>query len=98
MSPPTTAVTRYRLHDAELFRTLMKRTGTGAEVTLRALGELVGIPHTTIGNVLSGTQDTVSGPTAEAIATVIGVDLLILWVPDQRAAVVQTVPHELVAA
>ncbi|MFE6103229.1 helix-turn-helix domain-containing protein [Streptomyces laurentii] len=97
MSPPTT-LPRYRLYNAKLFRMLMERTGTGAEVTLRELAEFVGIPHTTIGNVLAGSQETVSSKTAQAIAAAIGVDLLILWVPVQRAAAMQGTPRSLVAA
>ncbi|MFE6225424.1 helix-turn-helix domain-containing protein [Streptomyces sp. NPDC057854] len=81
---------RYRLAvDPELVRSLMKRTGTGARLTLRDLGEIVGIPHTTIGNVLTGDQESVAAETAQAIAATIGVDLLILWEPVERAAEMQ---------
>ncbi|MER8233534.1 helix-turn-helix transcriptional regulator [Streptomyces sp. NPDC094049] len=98
MSSPS--LPRYRLVNPTLFRMLMQRTGTGAQLTLRDLGDLVGIPHTTIGNVLAGDQESVSSETAQAIATTIGVDLLILWVPVERAAKMQpaAVVRELVAA
>ncbi|MFE5591503.1 helix-turn-helix domain-containing protein [Streptomyces sp. NPDC056549] len=89
---------RYRLYDAQRLRLLMERTGTGSELTLRELADFVGIPHTTIGNVLAGNQETVSGTTAQAIAAAIGVDLLVLWVPVQRAAEMQVTHRELVAA
>ncbi|MFE0036783.1 helix-turn-helix domain-containing protein [Streptomyces sp. NPDC059015] len=76
----------HRLVSAQLLRALMQRTGTGADVTVRELEGLTGVPRSTIGALLTGTQKSVPKPAAEQIAKAIGVDLLILWIPDERAA------------
>lgn len=75
----------YRLVDVSLFRQLMRRTGTGAPVTIRQLAAAVGIPHGTIGNLLTGEQDTVPAPTARALAQRVGVDLLVAFEPVCRS-------------
>lgn len=76
---------KYRLVSAELLRMLMRRTGTGAAITGRRLARDVGIAHGIIGELLTGARDTVSATTAQAVAQRIGVDLLILFVPAERA-------------
>ncbi|WP_079170989.1 MULTISPECIES: hypothetical protein [unclassified Streptomyces] len=80
------ALPLYRLVSADLLRTLMQRTGTGAPVSVRGLATKARVPHGTIGNLLTGEQSAVSAATAHAIAQAIGVDVLILWQPDERAA------------
>lgn len=84
----------YRLVGAGLFRQLMQRTGNGAPVTLRQLAADVGIPHGTIGNLLTGQQDTVPEPTATALAQRLGVDLLVIFEPVCRST---TTPAEYAA-
>lgn len=82
VSPRTTM---YRLVSIELFRQLMRRTGTGGPVTLRQLAAAVGIPHGTIGNLLTGQQETVPEATAQALAQRLGVDLLVAFEPICRS-------------
>ncbi|MFG2900924.1 helix-turn-helix domain-containing protein [Streptomyces zaomyceticus] len=74
-----------RLVSAELLRTLMQRTGTGKAVTIRQLARHAGVAHGVIGELLTGVRDTVSATAAQRIAQRIGVDLLILFVPSERA-------------
>ncbi|MGW6395444.1 helix-turn-helix domain-containing protein [Streptomyces sp. NPDC055103] len=76
---------KYRLVSADLLRTLMQRTGTGSAVTGRRLAKDAGISHGIIGMLLTGTRDTVSATTAQRIAQRIGVDLLVLFIPSERA-------------
>ncbi|MFE1770287.1 XRE family transcriptional regulator [Streptomyces sp. NPDC059008] len=75
----------YRLVDPNLLRTLMRRTGTGAPVTIRGLADAVGCSHSTIGNLLVEQQHSVPAATAHAIAARIGVDVLVLFAPTGRA-------------
>jgi plasmid maintenance system antidote protein VapI len=82
----------HRLVSPQLLRLLMQRTGTGAQLSIRELAAAIGIPHTTIGNLLAGDQESVAGETAYAIAAAVGVDVLVLWIPVERAAAVQLVP------
>ncbi|WP_147981934.1 hypothetical protein [Streptomyces sp. MS191] len=84
-TPDSTQFSLYKLLDRHLMERLMKRTGTGAAVTIRGLADLVGVPHGTIGNLLTGEQESVIEPTANAICGVIGVDLLILFAPHGRS-------------
>ncbi|NNJ04194.1 XRE family transcriptional regulator [Streptomyces sp. PKU-MA01144] len=82
----THPVPLYRLVSADLLRTLMRRTGTGASVSVRELAALAGIPHGTIGNLLTGEQEAVLASSAHSIAAAIGVDVLVLWIPEGRSA------------
>lgn len=75
----------YRLLDRDLLRRLMQRTGDGAGVSVRDLATAVGIPHGTVGNLLTGTQQSVPSAVAHAIARRIGVDVLVLFAPTGRA-------------
>lgn len=75
----------YLLIDPELLRTLMKRTGTGARITVRELAEAVDVHPSLVGFLLTGRQRTTTETTAKAIATRLGVDLLILWSPVGRS-------------
>ncbi len=84
----------YRLASIELFRQLMQRTGTGAPVTIRQLAAGVGIPHGTVGNLLTGEQDAVPEPTARALAHRVGVDLLVAFEEVSRST---TTPAEYAA-
>ncbi|MFD6281253.1 helix-turn-helix domain-containing protein [Streptomyces sp. NPDC060209] len=74
-----------RIYDRALLARLMKRTGTGAKLTTRGLAELVQVPNATIGALLNGDQRFLPREKAERIAVAIGVDLMILWVPCERA-------------
>jgi transcriptional regulator with XRE-family HTH domain len=75
----------FRLVDRTLLATLMKRTGSGASVSVRELAAQAGVSRSTIGNLLSGSQESVFAPTACQIATAIGVDVLILFTPTGRS-------------
>lgn len=75
----------HKLIDRELMQRLMQRTGTGSKVTVRQLAEVAGVPHGTIGNLLSGEQESVPAEVAYRIARRIGVDLLILFTPTGRS-------------
>jgi transcriptional regulator with XRE-family HTH domain len=76
---------RHRLVNADLLRQLMQRTGTGSRISIRDLADAAGVPHGTIGNLLTGEQYTVPADKAAAIARVIGVDVLILFEPLGRS-------------
>lgn len=76
---------KFRLVSADLLRTLMQRTGNGSAVTGRQLARDVGVAHGIVGELLTGVRDTVPATTAQAIAQRIGVDLLVLFVPSERA-------------
>lgn len=91
----------HQLVSPGLLRTLMQRTGTGARVTVRELAAAAGVPHGTIGNLLTGEQLSVPYSTAHAVAQRIGVDVLILFIPMGRATaatVRKVVPSEQVSA
>lgn len=75
----------YRLVSIELTRQLMERTGDGAPVTIRQLAAAAGVPHGTVGNLLTGTQDSVPADAAHAMAHRLGVDLLVVFKPVCRS-------------
>ncbi|WP_432247670.1 helix-turn-helix domain-containing protein [Streptomyces sanyensis] len=81
----TPTVLRYKLVNIGLLELLMKRTGRGDAVSIRQLAERAGVPRGTIGNLLTGEQEGVMPDAAERIAAAIGVDLLVLFIPVQRA-------------
>lgn len=81
----STPVLLYRLVSPALLRTLMRRTGTGEALSVRSLAARSGVGRGTIGNLLTGEQESIPEESARKIAAVIGVDILILWVPMQRA-------------
>ena len=83
----------YKLIDPELLRTLMKRTGSGASVSVRELATLTSIPRSTIGALLTGVQQSVPEASAHAIAEAIGVDVLILFTPVGRSVTLAAVPN-----
>lgn len=80
-----TPIPLFRLVDRDLLAKLMERTGTGAAVTGRELAAKAAVPRSTIGNLLTGEQESVFYPTACEIASAIGVDVLILFTPTGRA-------------
>ncbi|MEV2203695.1 helix-turn-helix transcriptional regulator [Streptomyces fradiae] len=63
----------------------MERTGTGQPITVRKLAAAAGVADGTIGGLLSGAQRTVPEDKAKAIAAALGVDLLVLFIPMERA-------------
>lgn len=75
----------YRLVNIQLVRQLMQRTGTGAPVTTRQLAVAAGISHGTVGNLLTGRQESTPEHIALALAQRLGVDLLVIWEPVCRA-------------
>jgi transcriptional regulator with XRE-family HTH domain len=77
--------TMYRLVSADLIKTLMQRTGNGAPVTTRQLAQDAGVPHGTVGNLLTGRQETVPEDKATAMAQRLGVDLLVAFEPVCRS-------------
>lgn len=74
-----------RIYDRDLLARLMRRTGTGARLTSRDLAKVAELPHGTVGALMSGDQRFISREKAHRIATAIGVDLLIIFVPCERA-------------
>ena len=84
-APAQDPIPLFKLLDRDLLGRLMQRTGTGASVSVRELAALAGVPHGTIGNLLTGEQESVIAPTACSIARAIGVDVLVLFAPLGRA-------------
>jgi hypothetical protein len=83
----------YKLLDPQLLRTLMKRTGTGASVSVRELAALADVPRSSIGALLTGTQQAVQEAAAHSIADALGVDLLILFAPVGRCVTLAGIPE-----
>lgn len=88
------------LVDVDLLRRLMKRTGTGRGVTVRELADAAGLSKGTVGGLLKGAQKTLNEDAARRIAARIGVDLLVLGIPCERAgrSFIPVQPGEPVAA
>lgn len=80
-SPPT----MYAVASSDRLKLLMERTGTGEAITSRELAERAGVAHGTIGNLMSGAQRIVPEEKAKTIAKALGVELLVLWIPMERA-------------
>ncbi|MEU4205626.1 hypothetical protein AB0F64_37640 [Streptomyces sp. NPDC026294] len=80
----------YRLLDADLLRRLMQRTGSGQRITVRELAMRSGCARGTVGNLLSGAQACIPGPTAHTLCHTIGVDVLVLFTPVGRSVPVPT--------
>ncbi|MET9729747.1 helix-turn-helix transcriptional regulator [Streptomyces sp. NPDC006458] len=76
---------RHLLRKPDLLRELMECTGTGAPISGRELAAAVHVPPSTIDALVNGVTRTQPSHIAERIASVIGVDLLILWAPTGRA-------------
>jgi plasmid maintenance system antidote protein VapI len=76
---------QYRLRSPDLLRQLMQHTGTGDKVTIRELARAAGIHHSTVGELVKGDQETTNYAAAQRLSARIGVDLLVLWIPAQRA-------------
>ena len=74
-----------RIYDPALLARLMKRTGTGARMTTRDLAKVAELPHGTVGALVTGTQRFIAREKAQRIATAIGVDLMVIFVPCERA-------------
>ncbi|WP_245984303.1 XRE family transcriptional regulator [Streptomyces tateyamensis] len=79
-------VPRFQLHDPDLLRTLMRRTGDGTRTSVRDLAKVAGVHASHVGELLTGHQKTATGEVAAAISGRIGVDLLVLWTPAERTA------------
>lgn len=79
------AATMYAVHSGDRLKLLMERTGTGEQITSRELATAAGVAHGTIGALMSGTQRTVPEDKAKAITGALGVDLLVLFIPMERA-------------
>lgn len=80
------AHSRFRLRSPDLLRTLLRHTGDGTRATTREIANLAGVHPSFIGKLLKGEQETVTFEVASAICHRIGVDLLVLWFPDERTA------------
>lgn len=85
MSNDNTTPTMYAVDSSDRLKTLMERTGTGRPITSRGLAEAAGVAHGTIGALMAGTQRAVPEDKAKAIAAALGIDLLVLFVPLERA-------------
>lgn len=83
--PETPAPTMYAVASGDRLKMLMERTGTGAPISSRGLADAVGVSNGTIGALMSGAQQTIPEPKAKAIAAALGVDLLVLFIPMERA-------------
>jgi transcriptional regulator with XRE-family HTH domain len=79
------APTMYAVASGDRLKTLMERTGTGESITSRELAAAAGVANGTIGALMSGAQRTVPEDKAKAIAAALGVDLLVLFIPMERA-------------
>ncbi|MEU6168036.1 helix-turn-helix transcriptional regulator [Streptomyces tanashiensis] len=90
----STQPTKQRLVNPLLLKLLMQRTGTGREVSMRDLADIVGVPHQTIGHLCTGKRINIDGDVASRIAAAIGVDDAILWIPIQRAGLVALGPAD----
>lgn len=84
-APVQDPIPLFKLLEPDLLERLMKRTGSGAAVNIRELATAAGLPHGTVGNLLTGEQESVIAPSAFAICAVIGVDLPILFAPLGRS-------------
>lgn len=62
----------------------MRRTGDGSRTTVRELARCAGVHPSYISELLRGEQQTASADAAAGVARRIGVDLLVLWAPDER--------------
>lgn len=80
-SPPT----MYAVVSGDRLKMLMERTGTGESITSRELATAAGVAAGTIGALMSGAQQSVPEDKAKAIAAALGVDLLVLFIPMERA-------------
>jgi hypothetical protein len=77
---------RMRLRSQDLARTLMEHDGDGTRVTVRDLAAATGRHPSYVGAILTGTLNSVPAEVAAAWARRLGVDLLVLWTPDERTA------------
>ncbi|GAA2351635.1 helix-turn-helix transcriptional regulator [Streptomyces carpaticus] len=75
----------YRLWSVTTLRQLMKRTGTGRAVSVRDLAYLSKVGKSSIAALANGSQQTIQADKAVRIAAALGVDVLVLWVPVERA-------------
>lgn len=80
-APPT----MYAVASSDRLKLLMERTGTGESITSRELAAAAGVAHGTIGALMSGAQQSVPEDKAKAIVAALGVDLLVLFIPMERA-------------
>lgn len=64
----------------------MKHTGNGTRTTARDLAEYAGCHYSHIGELMNGSQETATYEHAVGVCGRIGVDLLVLWSPVERAA------------
>ena len=81
----STDMSMYKLVSGDRLKTFMERTGTGEGITGRELAAAVGVPHGTIGALTSGASSLVPEEKAKRIAAAIGCDLLMLFIPVERA-------------
>lgn len=81
----STETPMYMLVSGDLLRTLMQRTGTGGKITVRELAQRGGISVGAVSSLLTGAQQHLPADKAERIASTIGVDVLVLFIPCQRA-------------
>ncbi|MEU5442738.1 MULTISPECIES: helix-turn-helix domain-containing protein [Streptomyces] len=77
--------TMYAVHSSNRLTMLMQRTGTGQSISSRELAKAAGVAAGTIGALMSGTQRAVPEDKAKRIAAVLGIDLLVLFVPLERS-------------
>ncbi|WP_259470931.1 helix-turn-helix transcriptional regulator [Streptomyces sp. ZS0098] len=84
-TPAAAQPAMYAVVSGDRLKLLMERTGTGDAVTSRDLAEAAGVAHGTIGALMNGTQRVVPERKARAIAARLGVDLLVLFIPMERA-------------
>jgi len=77
---------RWRLRSPDLLKTLMQNTGDGTRTTARDLAKHAGCNYSHIGELMNGAQKTATYEHAAGVCRRLGVDLLVLWFPDERTA------------
>lgn len=72
---------RYTLRDREMLRKLMEHPGRGTPYSTRTLATAVGCHHSLIGRLLDGNQETCDLDVAHLVAELVGVAVLVLFMP-----------------
>lgn len=73
---------RYRIHDGQLLRQLMKRPGSaGVRHTVRSLAEATGLSYTKIHRLITEERPTVEANEADAVAEAVEVRRRALFTP-----------------
>ncbi|OKJ06797.1 hypothetical protein AMK19_23350 [Kitasatospora sp. CB01950] len=78
---------RYRIHDGDLLKRLMKHPGSdGAVHTVRSLAKVAGVSWSKIHRLTTGTRPTLTRAQADSIAAAVGVRRASLFSPSTSAS------------